>query len=308
VDDVFISYAREDESRIAMLVRALQARGLSVFWDRQIPPGRTWREHIGSALTQARCVVVAWSSHSIDSQFVAEEADDGKRRGVLLPVLLDAVMPPLGFRSLQAADLCDLRADALPAGFELLVSSIQSVLAPAGPQPSTPASAAQPVPRAVAHASQWRQPRVLLVATALLVGMALAYWLSMRSGRPAATAANAGPAVQQGAADVRGSQSTQVVLQIMQAWRTDVGGLAIVARITNHGAAPLVLTSATAFGLIRSGQVVEPPVESQPVFETLQRDEPVQFRLAFAQADGAIALRVTLPGLAAYQVEIPALR
>lgn len=302
--DVFISYAREDEARITVLVHALQARGLSVFWDRQIPPGRTWREHIGTALAQARCVIVAWSSHSIDSQFVAEEADDGKRRGILLPVLLDAVMPPLGFRSLQAADLCDLRTDSLPAGFGLLVSSIEAVLAGARSAPSTPASASTTVPRAMAQASRWRQPRALVVATALLIGVAAAYWLSTRNAPPPATAGSAGPAPLQGAAGIRGSQS----MQIVQAWRTDAGGLAIVARVTNHGAAALVLTSATAFSLVRNGQSAEPPLESQPVFETLQRDEPVLFRLAFAHADAAVALRIALPGQAPHQVEIPALR
>lgn len=39
--DVFLSYAREDEARVGALVRLLEAQRLSVFWDRQIPPGRT---------------------------------------------------------------------------------------------------------------------------------------------------------------------------------------------------------------------------------------------------------------------------
>ena len=67
MSDVFISYAREDQDRITALVQLLQAQGLSVFWDRDIPPGKTWREHIGRALAEARCVVVAWSRASIAS-------------------------------------------------------------------------------------------------------------------------------------------------------------------------------------------------------------------------------------------------
>lgn len=127
--DVFISYAREDEARVGALVRLLEARGLSAFWDRQIPVGKTWREHISEALAQAPCVLVAWSTHSIASPFVAEEADVGRQRGVLMPVLIDAVLPPLGFRSLQAADLQDLGASALPRGFDLLLGAIKAVLA-----------------------------------------------------------------------------------------------------------------------------------------------------------------------------------
>jgi hypothetical protein len=36
---------------------------------------------------------------------VVEEAEEAKERGILVPVFLDAVRPPRGFRSIQAADL-----------------------------------------------------------------------------------------------------------------------------------------------------------------------------------------------------------
>src|SRR6476659_6368890 len=57
--DIFFSFAREDEARVAPVVAALEARGWSVFWDRRIPAGQTWRSHIGRALERARGVVVA---------------------------------------------------------------------------------------------------------------------------------------------------------------------------------------------------------------------------------------------------------
>jgi hypothetical protein len=97
MSDLFISYAREDQERIAALVKALEQRGLSVFWDFHIPAGETWRSYIGKSLTDAGCVLVAWSQNSVDSNWVSEEADDGKRRGILIPILLDPVEPPLGF-------------------------------------------------------------------------------------------------------------------------------------------------------------------------------------------------------------------
>jgi hypothetical protein len=75
--DIFITYAREDEPRIRDLVKALEGQHWSIFWDRRIPAGQTWRSYIGQALTDARCVVVAWSRHSLASHFVAEEADEG---------------------------------------------------------------------------------------------------------------------------------------------------------------------------------------------------------------------------------------
>jgi hypothetical protein len=85
MSDIFISYAHEDRPRAQMLAETLGGHGWSIFWDRTIPTGKTWRETIGRALNDARCVVVLWSKTSIESGWVQEEADDAKRRGVLVP-------------------------------------------------------------------------------------------------------------------------------------------------------------------------------------------------------------------------------
>lgn len=105
MSDIFISYANEDLHWIRSLVEALEAQGWSVFWDRTIPSGKTWREFIGKGLRDARCVVVAWSKTSIESAWVQEEADEGRERGILHPVIIDDVKPPLGFRGIQGAKL-----------------------------------------------------------------------------------------------------------------------------------------------------------------------------------------------------------
>src|SRR6516225_2937048 len=107
MSDIFISYANEDRLWAEMLAGTLEDRGWSTFWDRTIPIGKTWRETIGRELNEARCVIVLWSKTSIDSGWVQEEADDAKRRGVLVPVLIENVQPPIGFRSIQAAGLVD---------------------------------------------------------------------------------------------------------------------------------------------------------------------------------------------------------
>jgi hypothetical protein len=112
MSDIFVSYAKEDRDRVEPLARALTSHGWDVFWDRAIPTGKTWREVIGAELYAARCVMVVWSRHSITSNWVQEEADVGKERAVLVPVLIDDVKPPLGFRAVQAASL--LRWDGAP--------------------------------------------------------------------------------------------------------------------------------------------------------------------------------------------------
>jgi TIR domain/Sel1 repeat len=132
--DIFVSYAREDQARVAPVVAALQARGWSVFWDRRIPAGQTWRSHIGRALEKARCVVVAWSEHAIRSEWVVEEADEGKRRGILVPVFLDPVHPPWGFRGIQAADLSGWTPGRSSPAFDSFLADLGVVLDVQGPQ------------------------------------------------------------------------------------------------------------------------------------------------------------------------------
>jgi serine/threonine-protein kinase len=61
MSDVFVSYKAEDRPRVAPLVQALEANGLSVWWDTQIAAGSEWRSDIQNQLDAARCVIVVWS-------------------------------------------------------------------------------------------------------------------------------------------------------------------------------------------------------------------------------------------------------
>jgi len=184
--DIFISFTHKDEERVQHLVRALEELGWSVFWDRHIPAGKTWRSYIGQALNEARCVVVAWSRHSIDSQWVAEEADEGQKRGILVPVLLDAVEPPIGFRSIQAGNLVEWVPGRPSSRFEQLTRDIEAVLGSRAVEASTgpPADSKTPAGE-VGRAFQRNQPRfspkrltpyLVAAATLLMVVAAISYW------------------------------------------------------------------------------------------------------------------------------------
>lgn len=58
LSDIFISYARQDRPRAEAFAKALEAHGWSVWWDRSIPAGKTFRQVIQEQLDQARCVIV----------------------------------------------------------------------------------------------------------------------------------------------------------------------------------------------------------------------------------------------------------
>jgi formylglycine-generating enzyme required for sulfatase activity len=115
--DIFISYAHDDLVVVQQLAGALDAQGWTVFWDRTIPAGQTWRSCIGKALEDARCVIVVWSIASIDSNWVLEESEHAKEKGILVPVFIKTVVPPFGFRAIQAADLVGWDGDAKADSF-----------------------------------------------------------------------------------------------------------------------------------------------------------------------------------------------
>lgn len=103
--DIFVSYSSSDRERVRPIVEALETAGWSVWWDRKIEAGRAFDREIEQAIDTAKSVLVVWSEHSIDSDWVRNEASEGLDRGVLVPVALDDVRPPLAFRRQQTIDL-----------------------------------------------------------------------------------------------------------------------------------------------------------------------------------------------------------
>jgi hypothetical protein len=105
--DVFISYARADRARAERLAHVLGEQGWSVWWDRYIPPGKTFDDVIEDALAEAKCVIVLWSQDSVRSEWVKAEASEAARRRILVPILADDIRIPLEFRRIQTARLID---------------------------------------------------------------------------------------------------------------------------------------------------------------------------------------------------------
>lgn len=128
MSQIFISYASEDRPWVEPFAKTLEQQGWSVWWDRQIPTGRTYDEVIWSALQEAKCVVVVWSTHSTGSEWVKEEASEAKKRNILLPVRIDEARPPFGFSRRQTQSLVDWR-DGMPhRGYDQLLKDIAAVI------------------------------------------------------------------------------------------------------------------------------------------------------------------------------------
>jgi hypothetical protein len=99
---------------------------------------------------------------------VFNEASAARKRGILVPVLIDDVEPPLEFRHLQAARLVGWRGDAKDAEWIGLLDAVRGLLQQAG---SAPAGRVAPVgtPR-----HWWGTPAGIATgAGVLLVGVAV---------------------------------------------------------------------------------------------------------------------------------------
>ena len=182
--DVFISYAREDRESASRFAQWCTASGWTVWWDEAIAPGRKWDQAIERALADARCVLVLWSAHSVASDWVKTEAAEAARRGVLVPVLIERVAPPLEFRRLQTLDLADGWARSGAAALERLRSALAEHIG-RPPEPTATPSA----PRT----GRWRAAAVAALMVAL-AGTAL--WRAFPTATPVTAPTAATPTVE----------------------------------------------------------------------------------------------------------------
>lgn len=122
--DVFISYATEFIDLSAKLAAALEKAGYSVWWDRSLVGGDSYRHVIVREIRDSRATVVLWTPAAIESDWVYSEASRGYRQKKLVPVKtadleLDDIPPPFdALHILDAQNHAGIRAaiDRLVAG------------------------------------------------------------------------------------------------------------------------------------------------------------------------------------------------
>lgn len=128
--DCFISYKSEDRDRVERVVAALRDAGYSVWWDVDLGGGHRCPNSIAEKLDSSRCVLVCWSANSVSwgGDYVREEAERAKRRGVLLPLLLDPVPPPVGSDEIQALDLVGWDGRTKSHNWQAVLRGVQAIL------------------------------------------------------------------------------------------------------------------------------------------------------------------------------------
>jgi len=126
---LFVSYSRKDKTMAQRVADALEIQGYEVFWDAAIPPGQKFDAYILEQLRKSDAVVVLWSSHSVESDYVKEEADYAKSNKVLVPLRIDETALPFGFTRIHTTDLLHWHGSIQDPEWRRVVDAIESSIA-----------------------------------------------------------------------------------------------------------------------------------------------------------------------------------
>lgn len=126
--DVFVSYRRVDEVAVGRLVKALRGEGLSVWWDRDIPPDAPWEATIEREHAAAKAVVVCWSTSAITSENVKAEARHAKGQNRLVQTFIEPCAPPMFFGERQGVDLSGWTGKSDDPRFRNVLEAVRAML------------------------------------------------------------------------------------------------------------------------------------------------------------------------------------
>lgn len=124
INDVFISYKREEKERVKGIAEALRGLKLNVWFDANLTPGRDFDEEINREVRSARSVFVCWSTRAVESRWVRAEASVGHKRNVLVACFLEPCEPWTPFNLVHAEDLSGTVLDGANPGWVKLVEQI----------------------------------------------------------------------------------------------------------------------------------------------------------------------------------------
>ncbi|HEX8841794.1 MAG TPA: TIR domain-containing protein [Sphingomicrobium sp.] len=125
---LFLSYSRKDAARAQQLTDWLERDGHDVWRDEDdIGGGASFSSEIEKALNDCDAVIALWSADSVQSAWVRDEAGYGRDKGKLIPLSLDAIEPPLGFRQFQSINLSKWKGRGEPPNAERIRSAIARI-------------------------------------------------------------------------------------------------------------------------------------------------------------------------------------
>jgi len=156
--EVFVSYSRDDESRVFEVAAKLRAAGVSLWIDQgALDAASQWSEQIVNALESAKVLLLMVTEAAVHSDNVAKEVVlVSERKGHILPVYLEpTVIPPaLKYQLAGIQHVEHFKDDDSGASLKAILRSLQRIgvnlapppdvraAAPATPKPATEQAAA----------------------------------------------------------------------------------------------------------------------------------------------------------------------
>ena len=125
---VFISYKREEVEHANRIRNSLLTRGYNVWWDEDIQCGQAWNEVLDEAVRKSHCIVVLWSTRSMQSRWVMHEASAAIDRGIYTPARIELCHIESPYNRLQATDILDWDGQSDHPGLNDLLHRIDELL------------------------------------------------------------------------------------------------------------------------------------------------------------------------------------
>ena len=166
-----------------------------MWWDKDLPPHRSYGDVIQEKIGGAKAVIVVWSENSTKSEWVRAEADMARNQQKLVQTSIDDGMPPLPFNQIQFASLSDWRGERdHPAWSRVLVSLVELVGAAqrVAPPAASPVKPNEPIPQVAPKKNP--VPLILsLVVVAIVAIIFLSLMLKNGNTQPIAAEESSAP-------------------------------------------------------------------------------------------------------------------
>lgn len=132
--DVFVSYSRIDRALVEPLLARLRDLVITYWIDDFLMAGEAFDRRIDLQVGSCRAHIVAWSPRSVESDWVRSEADKGRHRGTLVPIVLERCDIPMPFGQIHATDLSQWNHQHADVQWRSILSVLATKLARPGLQ------------------------------------------------------------------------------------------------------------------------------------------------------------------------------
>ena len=155
VENIFISYSRNDRDFVHRLVHDLETAGISVFFDQRVKPGASWVDSISNAIEHAKFLLIVLSPDYVDSVWAQEEMKVGLLResegkAMVIPLMVRKCQPPAFIAAKAYANFADSYEVGLQQLIPVLKETVQDSVTK--PVPGNPTEQTDPKQLAQFHA------------------------------------------------------------------------------------------------------------------------------------------------------------